>query len=348
MYSTLRLFRHIRIVPADLRGCFCTHKMPLVTRQSINLYDIEQQHKQILHIDEQSVLEPVPEDQTVEIHPYTRPTFNFAAYVNRSESLKKLVQLGVDLHKLEKRKGIPQFLMQLDFEKNMKQHLVFLAEIGVNVEQFGEFITKNPLIFKEDLGNLEVRVNYLESKRFLPEQITRIVVQNPFWLMISTRRIDRRLGFFQKTFELRGDEVRSLTVKQPRIITYNLEHIRKSTFSIKEEMGFDAQETKALLLSKPKLWMINQDKLQYRFDFVHQRMQVTHAEILKHPEILESRDHRTKQRHGFLKFLGKAQYDPSKDLYISLKTLVEGTDQEFVINTAKSSMQCFDDYLKTL
>ncbi|XP_001653246.2 transcription termination factor 3, mitochondrial [Aedes aegypti] len=354
MYSAIKVFRHTNRLNSHFRRLLSSdavEKVPIVTsRQSIQQYedDLEKQFKQMLRDDVRSVLEPVPEQQSVEVYPHTRPAFNFAAYVNKSETLQKLVQLGVDLHKLEKRKGIPQFLLQLDFEKDMKQHLMFLADIGVNPTELGEVITKNPLLFKEDLGNMEVRINYLESKRFVPEQITRIVTKNPFWLMISTRRIDRRLGFFQRTFELVGNEVRSLTAKQPRIITYNLEHIQKSTFSIKEEMGFDQTEMKTLLLSKPKLWLINQDKLLHRFDYVHRRMQVPHREILKTPEILESRDHRIKQRHGFLKFLGKAQYDPQKDLYISLKSLVEGTDEEFVIHTAKSNMECFENYLKTL
>lgn len=354
MFSVISLLRGNPSVYAATRKCFArdlAEKTSLITSQSIQQYedDLEKQFKQMLRDDCRSVLEPAStSDGSVEYYPHTKPAFNFAAYVNKSATLQKLVQLGVDLHKLEKRKGIPQFILGLDFERDMKEHLKFLAEIGVAPDQLGEYVTKNPLIFKEDLGDMEVRVNYLESKRFQPDQIARIVSKNPFWLMISTRRIDRRLGYFQKTFELQGDEVRLLTSKQPRVITYNLEHIRKNTFSIKEEMGFDQRELKQLLLSKPKLWMINQDKLLYRFDYVHRKMKVSNAEILKTPEILESRDHRLKQRHGFLGFLGKAQYDPKRDLYISLKSLVQGSDEEFVINIAKSNMECYSNYLKTL
>ncbi|XP_058829278.1 transcription termination factor 3, mitochondrial [Topomyia yanbarensis] len=310
--------------------------------------DTETQFKQSLLGElRQSVLDPAT-DSTTEIYPNARLAFNLAAYVNRSESLQQLLNLGVDLHKLEKRKGIPQFVLKLDFERDMKQHLRFLTDIGIPVKDLGEFLTKNPMIFKENLENMEIRINYLRSKRFLPEQIIRIVHKNPFWLMISTRRIDKRLGFFQKTFQLAGDEVRLLTTKQPRIITYNLEHIRLNNFAIKEEMGFGKHELKHLLLSKPKLWMINQDKLMHRFEYVHRKMLICHAEILKTPEILQVRDHRLKQRHGFLKFLGKAQYDPKKELYISLKLLLDGTDEKFVVDVAKSNMNCYNNFLKTL
>lgn len=51
------------------------------------------------------------------------PTFNFAAYVNISPTLQKWLQLGVDLSKFEKKPGIPEYIMGLDFETHMKSHI---------------------------------------------------------------------------------------------------------------------------------------------------------------------------------------------------------------------------------
>ncbi|KFB51274.1 AGAP012143-PA-like protein [Anopheles sinensis] len=310
--------------------------------------DLELEFQQILREENRSVLDPVTDPLAVEAFPNTKPAFNFAAYVNKSHTLQQLVSLGVELHKLEKRKGIPQYVLGLDFERDMKNHIRFLTDTGVPAEMLGELLTKNPLIFKEDLNDLQTRVNYLQSKRFLPEEITRIVTKNPFWLMINTKRIDRRLGFFQKTFVLAGNEVRMVATKQPRLITYNLEHVRRNTFTVQEEMGFGKDEVKQLLLSKPRIWMIKTEALQYRFDYVHRRMKISHEDILKTPDLLLTRDFRIKQRHGFLKFLGKVQYDPRKELYIPLKSLAEGTDEEFVTEIAKSNMECFNRFLKTL
>jgi len=42
----------------------------------------------------------------------------------------------------------------------------------------------------------------------------------------STEKIDQRLGHFQKTFKLTGNEVRYLAVKRPRLITYDMAHIQ--------------------------------------------------------------------------------------------------------------------------
>ncbi|XP_011196162.2 transcription termination factor 3, mitochondrial [Zeugodacus cucurbitae] len=275
------------------------------------------------------------------------PTFNLAAYVNKSPTLQQFIQLGVDLHSIERRKGLAKFVLGLDFEKDVKPHLYFLQDQGVSPDVFGEFITKNPLFFKIDLDDLQTRVNYLESKNFLPEQRLRIFTRNPFWLMFSTRRIDQRLGYFQKEFRLNGDDVRFLSSKQPRLITYSMEHIRKSTFCIREEMGFDEDELKCLLLNKPRLWMMNSDLLIERFAYAHETMQLSHDMLIQFPEVLSSREFRLRQRHEFLVTLGRAQYDPEKDLYVSPRDLVSGNDYHFVRNVAKSDLETYELFLKT-
>lgn len=77
-------------------------------------------------------------------------------------------------------------------------------------------------------------------------------------------------------------------------------------------------------------------------------MKISHEVILENPEILLCREHRIKERHEFLKFLGKDQYDPKKEFYIAPKNLVACSDSEFVINLAKSNLLAYNKFLKTL
>lgn len=189
------------------------------------------------------------------------PTFNLAAHVNSSATLQQLVSLGVDLNSVERRKGLGQFVLRLEFEENVKPYLIFLSDQGVSADDFGKMITKNPLLFKESLDNLQTRVEYMKSKRFTVEAIKRIITHNPYWLMFSTKRIDRRLGNFQKEFNLSGHDLRLLATKEPRLITYNMEHIRKSVFTLREEMGFTPKELSKLLVRKPRLMMIRKINL---------------------------------------------------------------------------------------
>ncbi|XP_049865515.1 transcription termination factor 3, mitochondrial [Pectinophora gossypiella] len=293
-----------------------------------------------------SVLDKVDADIST-ITPHFPPSFNLAAYVNSSESLQNLLKLNVNLSKIEKKPYVAEKILKLDFEKDIKGHIFFLNDY-VDAEALGEFITKNPLILCQPLEDLEVRINYLKSKCFSNIQIRRIISKNPFWLMFSTKRIDKRLGYFQGKFTLSGEEVRLLSTKQPKIITYNLHHINTNTFVIKEEMGFEDNEIKQMILNKPKLWMIDQKCLLERFNYFHNVMKIPHSMLLQFPEVLLCRNFRVKQRHLFLQKLGRDQFDPTKENYVPIKALVEKTDIEFCRNYAKCNIDDFNVFLKTL
>lgn len=293
-----------------------------------------------------NTLQIVQEDLS-HITPNFHQSFNIAAYVNRSETLQNLVNLNVNLSKIEKKPYIVEKFLRLDFERDMKDHIIFLNDY-VDMEQIGDYITKNPMIFYEDLEDLKVRINYLNAKGFDGTQINRIISKNPFWLMYSTLRIDRRLGYFQECFDLTGKEVRYLTTRKPTLITYNLYHIKTNMFTIKEEMGFNPNEIKTMLMNKPKIWMLTQRALLERFNYVHNIMKISHKTIANNPEVLLSRLHRFKQRHLFLEKLGRAQYDPKKENYIPITALIKDTDVEFCNNYAKCIVDDFNTFLKTL
>lgn len=241
--SLLKLFKNIKFV--SIQRCCST--LP-VTTQSVETNKLPDVLQQTNH-------ELVP---TEDFPTYFPPTFNFAAYVNRSETLQKFVELGVDLSRIEKKKGLPQFVLKLDFNRDVRNHLLFLHDLGLPAEYYGEFLTKNPLFFKNTLDDLETRVYYLRSKNFSIEQVRTIVAKDPFWLNFSTKRIDKRLGWFQTNFALSGDDMRFLTTKYPRVITSHLMTVREISFSVREEMGFDKEEAKVLLLAQPKLFMMSE------------------------------------------------------------------------------------------
>ncbi|XP_045601353.2 transcription termination factor 3, mitochondrial [Procambarus clarkii] len=280
--------------------------------------------------------------------PDVRPSFNFAAYVNKSHMLQEMVKLGVDLSKWEKRKGIGSFILRLEFERDMKQHIVFLHDVGVAAEDLGQWLSINPMIFKETLDDLHARLNYLHLMNFTQNQITRIISRNPYWLLFSNIRIDNRLGYFQKSFDLTGAEVRSLAAKQPKLITLNLYNVQRTSFAVVEEMGFTAIEMKSLLLTKPKLWMAHGVSLLRRFNFAHNEMGLSHSQLVQFPHVLLSREFRLKQRHEYLKTIGRNQYNPLQPNYVSPSALVAGDDAEFCNTIAKTSVQDFNDFLKTM
>jgi hypothetical protein len=77
-------------------------------------------------------------------------------------------------------------------------------------------------------------------------------------------------------------------------------------------------------------------------------MKFSHAKILENPQILNQRLSRIRNRHRFLKLLGRDQFDEKLPRYVSPQAFYGTIDEDFVINTCESTMQMYDDFLKTL
>ena len=118
-------------------------------------------------------------------NPVVTGSFNLAAYVNNSQTLQQLVNLGVAIEKWDKIYAADNsWIVKLDFEKDIQPVVKFLVDIGVDPNGLGMFFTKNPFILNPHSSKVEdlfVRTNYLLSKKFTPEMIANIYTRNPFW-----------------------------------------------------------------------------------------------------------------------------------------------------------------------
>lgn len=194
------------------------------------------------------------EDISEYVTPYTKPTFNFAAYANESPTIQQLIKLGVELWKLEHNEKAMKILLGRNFD-DMKPHIQFLHDCGVPADQIGHSLTINPFIFVKDIDDLHTRIRYLRAHNFTRKDIATIVTNNPTWLNYTTLTIDRRLAFFQRQFKLTGNETRLVAVNGPRLITHNHKKVLENTFCIRELMGFENEQIKNLLMKKPILWI---------------------------------------------------------------------------------------------
>ncbi|XP_025778450.1 transcription termination factor 3, mitochondrial isoform X2 [Puma concolor] len=295
--------------------------------QKIPSFDSELSLEALDDLPPLSPLQPVSEEEAIQIiadPPLPPDTFTLRDYVDHSETLQKLVLLGVDLSKIEKHPDAANLLLRLDFEKDIKEILVFLKDLGIEDNQLGTYLTKNYAIFSEDLENLKTRVAYLQSKNFSKAHIAQMVRNAPFLLSFSVERLDNRLGFFQKELELSVKKV------------YRL------------ELGFKHNEIQHMITQVPKMLTANKRKLTEIFDYVHNVMSIPHHLIVRFPQVFNTRLFKIKERHLFLTYLGRAQYDPTKLNYISLDKLVSVPDEIFCEEIAKASVQDFEKFLKTL
>lgn len=85
-----------------------------------------------------------------------------------------------------------------------------------------------------------------------------------------------------------------------------------------------------------------------RYDIITREMKIPQELILKSPSILLVRAFVLQERLGFLKFLGRAQYDKNLPLYVSLDAIRNCNNEEFAVNVAKSTYEEFDAYLRTI
>lgn len=300
---------------------------------------------------EPSALEEIDDEEAVSICiPVALPpsSTSLRDYVDKSETVSKLVQLGVSLWKLEQRPNVGSMLLKLDFEIDVAPKLLFLKGIGVEDSRFGYIISHNPFILTQSLENLETRVNFLMSKKFSLETVASMVARAPYLLSFSVKRLDNRLGFYQQQLNLSVANTRNILARLPRLLCGSLESVKENLKVCEIELGFKKNEIQHIVLAVPKVLTANKKKLTQIFDFVHNTMKVPHHLIVKFPQVLNTKYLRVKERHLFLEYLGKAQYDPTQPNYIALDQLVSLPDETFCSELASSKLEDFHLFQKTL
>lgn len=141
-----------------------------------------------------------------EIKPILPPkSASVASYVNHSDTLQKLLKLGVDLSKFDQDPEVASKLMKADFRTACQPYIVFYHSLGIPSDSLGDVITRYPRIFFEHMDDLQVRKNYFLSKKFTMNDLSTIVQMHPNVLAMSTTEIDSQLGFLQKLLNLRGE-----------------------------------------------------------------------------------------------------------------------------------------------
>lgn len=85
-----------------------------------------------------------------------------------------------------------------------------------------------------------------------------------------------------------------------------------------------------------------------RFDYLHNEEKFSHADFVRCPFLLSTRERRMRARIEFLRKLRRAQFDPKKPNYISIEKLCIGNDAEFATKVAEVGVAEFNNFLKTL
>lgn len=189
-----------------------------------------------------------------QIVPATKRSYNFAAYVNQSETLQQLIRLGVSLYDIEStNQDAARHILRLDFERDCAPYVKFLVDNGLKERNLGRFISEYPDIFKEPLDELTYRIDYYKFKKFSNRLITKAINRSAHILSHPVKNIDFKLGQFQIHFNLPANDLREIVAVYPQLIAHRKEQFTVVKFSLTEEFGFRRREIHKLLVAQPKL-----------------------------------------------------------------------------------------------
>ncbi|KJH43435.1 hypothetical protein DICVIV_10535 [Dictyocaulus viviparus] len=287
---------------------------------------------------------------------YTR---SLVPLVNHSVLLQNLVDIGVNLFEVEQNTSAGKHLLRLEFRKDVKPKLQWLLSLGFDVTDLGVYLTKNPFYLLQDLKDMQARVNYLTAMRFSKGDVCKIIKDFRYWLNIDVKIIDSRLGWVQKQFGLTGDEVRDLIRKEARILMFGLGPLQRLVGLLNKEFGFSPGQIKRILLNDPRIFMMDTKLIRMNYDYVHNVMKISNSVIATYPLILRCSHSSIRNRHEFLKKLGKAVYEgtiidgtqvscaPIDNVKpVSMEVFLDGNDAVFARKAADTYVAVYNRFLQ--
>ncbi|CAF3493025.1 unnamed protein product, partial [Rotaria sp. Silwood2] len=284
-----------------------------------------------------------------EMYPSLRPfTFDLAYLINESPTLKRFIEMGVDVYRWNQPNTKAKYILTLNFERDCIPHLVFLNELGIKNKHLSQYLSYNPWIFKEPLDDLRVRINYLESKGFNQDNIRDILIRAPFLLNLSTKMIDTKLNWFIKKFHLNDNDIYEFVIRSPKLLTLPLQDISNTYFNMHSLLGFEHVQLQKIFRQYPKLFIYDYKLIQLNFDFLFNEMNITRQRLMDYPPILKQSFQQLRTRCLYLKYIKCNQFDPTKPSFVSLKDLCLKTNDLFCQYVTKTSMQHYLNFMKTL
>nr|CDJ86151.1 Mitochodrial transcription termination factor-related domain containing protein [Haemonchus contortus] len=281
-------------------------------------------------------------------------------FVNHSPLLQALADIGMNLFEVEQTTRAAKHILRLDMQKEVKPKLQWLLSLGFEVSDLGEYLTRNPFFLLQDLSDMQARVNYLTSMKFSNEDVCKIIKDFRYWLNVDVKTMDSRLGWIQQQFHLRGDEVRNLIRKEARVLMFGLGPLQRLVLLLNKELEFTPNEMKKILLTDPRVFMMDPKFIVTNYQYLHRIMRLSNAIIAEHPLILRCSHSSIRNRHEFLKKLGRAVYEgaivdekvetPPKEKDdckpVPIEVFLDPSDEVFVRKAANTYLAVYNNFLR--
>ncbi|KAL3075148.1 hypothetical protein niasHS_013371 [Heterodera schachtii] len=286
-------------------------------------------------------------------HPFDPSTLppthsrNPTPYANHSPTLQMLLELGVNLFEVCQAPKIGRALLRLDPERDVKAKIFWLVKrCGVPEADIGPYLTRNPYFLLQSFDDLKARLDYLQFHRFSRQQIAKLVVEYRYWLNIPQERIDARLGWLQRQFHLRADELRLAIVKEPRLIQFGVGPIQGLILALNQTCGFSQQCLQQIVLKDPRVFLSEKPHVLTSYNYLAYVMRITNEQIVAFPLALRCPLSALRRRHEFLFRLRKANYVPETADHITLEQFCHPSDRFFAEEIARTPIADFNRFIK--
>ena len=286
-----------------------------------------------------------------DMKPALRPfAYTLAYFVNESNVLQKFIEMGVEIQQWDADREICEFVLKLNFERDVAPYLIFLHDLGLNIENTAFIIRKNPFFLRETLEDLEMRIKFYESKNFSRENVATILTKSPKWLTMPIEEMEKNLNWYLKEFQLNEQELRDIMIEQPKLCIIGTKCAFDMKFCFKEVLGYSDDRIKRMIKICPKLFTKEQDKIKNNYYYLADVVKASESSIAECPEILFMPFVTLRSRFSFLKYLKRDQFDPTKPNFVSLRDISEKKvdDAMFCKKVAKSSLEEFTKFLKSV
>uniref|UniRef100_A0A914HRF2 mTERF domain-containing protein 1, mitochondrial n=1 Tax=Globodera rostochiensis TaxID=31243 RepID=A0A914HRF2_GLORO len=270
-------------------------------------------------------------------------------YANYSPTIQMLLELGVDLFDVCQAPKIGRALLRLDPVKDVKSKIFWLVKrVGVHEADVGSYLSRNPYFLLQSFDDLKARIDYLRFRRFTRAQIAKIVTEYRYWLNHAPENIDGRLGWLQRQFHLRADELRHLIVKEPRLIQFGVGPIQGFVIALSQWCGFSQRDLKLILLKDPRVFLSEKSRLLTSYNYLAYVMRIPNNQIVAYPMALRCPLWALRRRHEFLYRLRKANYVPNTPDHITLEQFCCPNDRVFSEQIARTPIADYNHFIKLI
>uniref|UniRef100_A0A3P9NNK3 Mitochondrial transcription termination factor 3 n=1 Tax=Poecilia reticulata TaxID=8081 RepID=A0A3P9NNK3_POERE len=172
-------------------------------------------------------------------------------------------------------------------------------------------LTTPCLLFLKEIGVEDSRLGY-------------IISHNPFILSENLENLQARVNYLTSR-KFSSETVASMVSRAPYLLNFSVKRLDNRLGFFQQQLKLSASNTRNVVARLPRLLCGSLEPVKENLKFL-----------------------RLRERHLFLEYLGKAQYDPDLPSYISLDRLVSLPDENFCTELAMATLEDFYLFQKTL